>query len=112
MRVFLLTPLILLSLYILLFGQVIAEYKINDLYKIEVSRGGFLACGNIIKITKSELGIFDKEIYTESSLCLRDINKIEILEFHSNHAEFLIYHNGEWDSENPFKYEIENKNIW
>jgi ABC-2 type transport system permease protein len=91
---------------------VIAEYKINDLYKIEVSRGGFLACGDILKITKSELWIFDKGIYRESSLCLRGINKIETVDFHYNHAEFLIFHNGEWDSENPFRYEIENKNIW
>lgn len=111
-RVFLFTPLLVLSLFSLMFGRVIAEYRINDVYNIEVSRGGFLACGDILKINKSEFWIFDNGIYTESNLCLRGINKIETLEFDINNAKFLIYRNGEWDSENPFKYEIENKNIW
>jgi hypothetical protein len=28
------------------------------------------------------------------------------------HAEFLIYHNGALDSENPYKYDVERKNGW
>lgn len=110
--VLLMTPLTLLSLITLIFGQVIAEYRINDFYKIEVSNGGFLSCGEIIKITKSEFVFFNKEVYYESGLCLRGIDKIETLEFNKNHANFLIYHNGEMDSENPYSYEIKNKNVW
>ena len=106
------TPLILLSLFIILFGNVIVKYRINDDYKIVVTRGGLLACGEIIKITKSEFDIFDKEVYYESNLCLRGIYRIDILKFNNTTAKFLIYHNGELDSENPYKYEIENKKLW
>lgn len=110
--VILLVPMILIGLFNLLFGQRLAEYRINDTYKIEVTIGGFLACGENIKISKSAIVIFDKEIFHETSLCLRGINKIEIVDFNEKRAEFLIYHNGEHDSENPYKYEIENKNVW
>ena len=58
------------------------------------------------------LVIFDREIFHESNLCLRGIRKIEIVDFNEKRADFLIYHNGELDSENPYKYEIENKNVW
>jgi ABC-2 type transport system permease protein len=96
----------------LLFGQRLGEYRINNTYKIEVTIGGLLACGENIKISKSAMVIFDKEIFHEASLCLRGIEKIDIVDFNENRAEFLIYHNGEYDSENPYKYEIENKNVW
>jgi len=110
--VLLLIPMIIVCLFTLLFGQKISEYKINDKYKIEVTIGGFLACGENIGITKSTFVIFDREIFHESNLCLRGIRKIEIVDFNEKRADFLIYHNGELDSENPYKYEIENKNVW
>jgi ABC-2 type transport system permease protein len=110
--VILLIPMILVSLFTLIFGQKIAEYRINDTYRIDVTIGGFLACGENISLTKPAFVIFDKEIFHESSLCLRGIKKIEIVDFNEKRAEFLIYHSGEFDSENPYKYEIENKNVW
>lgn len=111
-KVILLTPLILISLFTLIFGQIKYECKINDTYKIEVSNGGFLSCGENIKIRKSDFGIFEKAIYSESSLCLIGISKIETIRFDKNQAEFLIYHDGKMDSENPYNYKIENKNVW
>ena len=111
-KVLLLTPLVLISLFTLIFGQTKYEHRINDMYKIEVSIGGFLACGENIKITKSEFVIFEKAIYYGNSLCLKGINKIETIEFNKEHAEFLIYHDAKMDSENPYKYEIDNKNVW
>jgi hypothetical protein len=112
LSVFLLTPLILLSLFTLLFGRKIYEQKIADNIKIEVSTGGILACGELIHITETKFGIFDKEIYYESSLCLREIEQIKTIKFDKVSAEFLIYHDGEMDSENPYHYKIENKNVW
>jgi ABC-2 type transport system permease protein len=109
---FLLLPMILLSINSLIFGETIYENKINDTYDIKTYIGGFLACGESIKITKTEFVVFDKTIYQKSSLCLKGIDKIESLEFNESRAEFLIYHDGEMDSENPYKYEIKNKNVW
>ena len=79
---------------------------------MSTSREGFLACGEIIRITKTEFGIFDKEIFYDSNQCLIGITKVETVRIDNNGAEFLIYHNKDQDSENPYQYEIENKNVW
>ena len=110
--VVILMPLILLTLFTFLFGRTIYESKIADGYKIQVTTGGLMSCGELIHLTETKLLIFDKEIVYESSLCLQEIERIETIDFDQNSAEFLIYHNGEMDSENPYKYKIENKNVW
>lgn len=112
LTVFLLTPLIVVSIFALIFGKVLKEFDINNETKIIVTTGGILSCGELIRITQTKFGIFDKEVHYESSLCLREINKIETIKLDEKHAEFLIYHNGEMDSENPYKYEVERKNGW
>jgi len=110
--VFLLTPLVALSILTLVIGQVVYEQKIDETNKISVTTGGFLACGEIINITQTRFVIFDKQVYHVENLCLIGINKIEIVKLEDKHAEFLIYHNGLNDSENPYKYEVERKNGW
>lgn len=110
--VILITPLIVLSIFTLLFGRVLKEFEINDTYKIAVSTEGFLSCGEHIELTKTKFGIFNEEIYHTSNLCLTGITKIETLNFSHRQAVFLVYHNGVMDSENPYKYKIENKKVW
>lgn len=112
LNVFLLTPLLVVSVFILFFGQVMKEFNVKDNIKIIVTRGGLLSCGELIYITQTKFGIFDKEVHYESSLCLRGINRIETVKIDDIHAEFLIYHNKELDSENPYKYDVERKNGW
>lgn len=107
-----LTPLILLSFYFQVFNENLGRYKVTDKINIVVSSEGFLACGEIIRLTKSKFLIFDKELIYDSNQCLRGIYKIETVDFNKKRAEFLIYHNGELDSENPYDYKIENKNVW
>jgi hypothetical protein len=108
---FLITPVISLTTLLLLFEQVIAEYKINDSYKIELTKSGFFTCGERVSITKSELGIFRKKILVRMDLCLISIDRIETIRFNKEGAEFLFYHNRIYNSENPYKYEIENDNV-
>ena len=105
-----LIPFILLSINTILFGQTIYEKKINNTYNIRTYVDGFLACGESLRITKTAYVIFDQAIY-QDDLCIKGITRIETLAFDEKHAEFLIYHDGEMDSENPFKYEIINKNV-
>lgn len=112
LTVLLLTPLLVLSILTLILGQVVYEQKIDGTNKTSVSTGGFLACGEIINITQTRFGIFDKEVFHNSNLCLIGINKIETIKLDDKHAEFLIYHNGQNDSENPYKYDVERKNVW
>lgn len=107
-----LTPMIFLSLFTLLFGRTIYEHRVTDNLKIGVSTGGIMTCGEHIILTESKLGIFDKEVYHDGTLCLKNIDRIETKNFDNDSAVFLIYHDGEWDSENPYFYEIENKNVW
>lgn len=110
--VLLLTPLIIISLLTLITGQLVYENKIDATNKITVTTGGFLACGEIIHITQTRFAIFDKDVFHVNNLCLIGINKIETVELDDKHAEFLIYHNGAYDSENPYRYVVERKNGW
>jgi hypothetical protein len=94
-------------------GRVVNEFTIDDTNKIFVTTGGFLGCGEELNITQSTFGIFDKEVFhIDSNLCLKGIHKIETSKLDEKHAEFLIYHDGQHDSENPYKYEVERKNKW
>jgi hypothetical protein len=109
---FLLTPLLVVAGLTLILGQLVYERQLDDNYRISVTSGGFLACGEIINITQSKFGIFDKQVFHIGDLCLSGIAKIETIELDDKHAEFLIYHNGQLDSENPYKYDVERKNGW
>jgi hypothetical protein len=110
--VFLLTPLVVLSIVTLILGRTVYERKIDETNKVVVTTGGFLACGENIGITQSRFGIFDKEVFHFDNLCLIGVHKIETLKLDDKHVEFSIYHNGKYDSENPYKYDVERKNVW
>ena len=112
MIVFLLTPLIVLSIFITVSNKTIYKNAINEKYNIEIREGGFLACGETLKITEPKFGIFDKEVFHESSLCLQGVNKIKVLKFDKKLSKLLIYHNGDMNSENPYLYKMELKNVW
>jgi hypothetical protein len=105
--IFLLTPLLILGFLALIIGEVEYENKIDKIYKISGTTGGFLACGENIQITQTRFIIFDKEVFSKNNLCLKGINKIETIYNDNNKTEILIYHNGEMDSENPYKETIE-----
>jgi len=100
-----------MSVYSLMFGQTIYENKINDSYYIKTYVGGFLACGESIRITKSTFMIFDKTIY-QNNLCIKGITKIETIDFNDKSADFQIFHDMELDSENPYELNLENEDIW
>ncbi len=112
LTVILLVPLIMLCILTLIVGQVVYEKKIDENVKIAVTTGGFLACGETINITQTRFGIFDKKLFHVNNLCLIGIYKIETTKLDDKHAEILIYHSGKNDSENPYKYEVERKNVW
>lgn len=109
---FILTPLLVVASLTLILGQLVYERQLDENYRITVSTGGFLACGEIINITQTRFGIFDKQVFHIGDLCLLGITKIETIKLDDKHAEFLIYHNGKLDSENPYKYDVERKNGW
>jgi hypothetical protein len=94
LTVFLLTPLVVLIILTPILGELVYEKRIDETYKISVTTGGFLACGEIINITQTKFGIFDKQVFHIGDLCLIGINKIETIKLDEKHAEFLIYHNG------------------
>ncbi len=108
---FLLIPLILLSLYSIIFGKTIYKSKINDTYGIETYIGGFLACGESVRITKSTFVIFDKAIY-QTNFCIKGVTKIETVEFNDIRADFNFFHDMELDSENPYELQVNNKDLW
>lgn len=110
LRILIYSPLIFLSIFILMFVRVKSEFNINDTYKIQIGSGGFLGCGNSFNISESKFGVFDHVVYNEGSLCLQGIDKIDVLNFEGNYGEFMIFHDGEFDSENPFRLEVDIKN--
>lgn len=101
--VLILTPLIGLGIVTLSIGREIIGFKIDDTTRMSVSTGGILACGENVVFTQSSHRIFDKEIFKIDNLCLKGIYKIETLKLDEKHVEFLIYHNGDLDSENPYR---------
>lgn len=105
-------PIIFFHLIALPFQPPMAKSEINKNHNVEVRVGGFFACGESLVITKSELGILDKQYYVGNNFCVTGINKIETLEFKENNVEFLIYHDGKTEFENPYKYQPEMKNAW
>jgi len=106
------TPLLVAACLTLILGQLVYERQLDENYRISVTTGGFLACGEIINITQRRFRIFDKQGFHFGAPCLLGITKIETIKLDDKHAEFLIYHNGQMDSENPYKYEVERKNGW
>lgn len=112
LNAFILTPLLVVAGLTLILGQLVYERQLDENNRITVRTGGFLACGEIINITQTRLGIFDKQVFHIGDLCLLGITKIETVKLDDKHAEFLIYHNGQLDSENPYKYAVERKNGW
>lgn len=93
-------------------GQPVYERQLDDNNKISVTTGGFLSCGEIINITQTKFIIFDQQIFHIRDLCLERITNIEIIKLNNKHAELLIYHNGERDSESPYKHVAERKKGW
>lgn len=81
-------------------------------HNIEVSNGGFMACGESLYITESNMLILDKKHHIGNVFCVTGINKIETLEFNEKEIVFLIYHDGKTDFENPYQYKSETENIW
>lgn len=108
----LLIPVIITSLFSILFVNTLFETSINKTHKIQTSTTGIMSCGESIRITKSTMLLFDQTIFREESLCLRDIDNIEVVEFDDDRATFLIHHNGEMNDENPYRYTINNNNYW
>lgn len=105
-------PMVFFSLIALPFQPPMAKSEINKNYNVEVRVGGFFACGESLVITESIFGILDKQKYVGNNSCVTGINKIETLEFDKNKTEFLIYHDGKTEFENPYKYQPEIKNVW
>ena len=108
----LLTPLLISSILTFILGQLVYERQLDEKNRISVTTGGFLACGEIINITQTRFVIFDKQVFHIGDLCLLGITNIEPIKLDDKQAEFLIYHNGQLDSENPYKYDVERKNGW
>ncbi|QCK16531.1 hypothetical protein [Mangrovivirga cuniculi] len=108
LTVLFLIPLVAWGVITFTTDRVVYEDKFDDQRNIVVTTGGFLACGENIHITQTKFGIFDKEVLHIDHLCLTGIDKIEISS-DSKHLDFLIYHDGELDSENPYNYTLDRE---
>jgi ABC-2 type transport system permease protein len=112
LTVILLTPLLVSSILTFISRTLVYERQLDEKNRISVTTGGFLACGEMINITQTRFVIFNKHVFYIGDLCLLGITNIEIIKLDDQHAEFLIYHNGKLDSENPYKYDVDRKNSW
>jgi hypothetical protein len=106
------TPILFLSILILLIGRVVYEQKIDSNHKISVTNGGILGCGEMLFISQSRFVIFDNQIVSIENLCLKGIYNIDVIKLNEKQIEFLIYHMGKHPTENPLKYTVDRKDIW
>ncbi|MCI4671861.1 MAG: hypothetical protein MRZ79_27210 [Bacteroidia bacterium] len=103
---------IIIALLSSVFSQKINEQKLPNGMGINITKGGIMTCASHISLSKSWMGIFEEEIYHDSRLCLQRIYKIEVVAFEESHAELLLYHRDEQESQNPFPYRIDNEMLW
>lgn len=103
--------MMLLTIMISLFGRVKYELELDDDLSVKVQTGGIMACGDQIILTKSQYLIFEKQVHYEGALCLRNIEQIEVVDRSQDLLSLKIYHDGEYDSENPYFYQIDRKEI-
>ncbi len=105
-------PIIVFYLLAMPFHPPKATFEIDKKHTIEIRNGGFMACGESLFIMESTALIMDKIKYIGNNHCVTGISKIETLEFKENEAEFLIYHDGKTEFENPYKYQSKIKTMW
>lgn len=103
----LLLPTILFGFLLLIFSDVKYQTKLNNKYDLQVVDGGFMTCGENIRVVESKYFVFYKEIKQVNGLCVIGIEKIMIDNVVNNKFDLLIFHNGEMDSENPLHYELD-----
>ena len=108
----LLIPLIVLSVSLMAFSNVKKEFQIDSETKIIVTSGGFLTCGENIEISKSKFGLFNKVAINLTKICLTGIEKVEVKKLDKIKAKFLIFHDGQNDSENPYELNVVRENVW
>jgi hypothetical protein len=106
-----LTPLLASSMFVFTLGQPVYNRQMDEQNKISVSTGGFFACGEIIHITQTRFMIFDKTVRQIDDLCLAGIKTIKTINRDNKLVQFIIYHNGKLDSENPYTYTMARKNM-
>ena len=80
------------------------KFEIDKKHNVQVRDGGFSACGESLFITETTVLIMHKLKYLGNNSCDIGINKTETLEFKEDKPEFLIYHDGNTEFENPYKY--------
>ena len=107
--VFMITPVLVLCLFTLVFGRTIKEFDLNYKHKAIVTTGGFMACGEHLKITKTKFLIFNKEVVSVPNLCLIGITTIKTIKFNTKEVELSIVHSGKTDTENPYYCKIDIK---
>ena len=105
-------PIVFFYLLAMPFHPPKAKFEIDKKHNIEVRNGGFMACGESLFVTESTLLILDKLKHVGNNSCVTGINKVETINFKENEVEFLIYHDGKTEFENPYKYQPEIKNVW
>lgn len=75
--------------------------QLSNNRSVETVSSGFLGCGESIRLIEYKYLFFKKELYSNNSLCLTGIYKLEA---GSSDNEVLIYHSGEFDLENPYRF--------
>ncbi|TNE29790.1 MAG: hypothetical protein EP346_05410 [Bacteroidetes bacterium] len=94
-------PLLFIQAIIFPVGVTTLSLPISNNRSVELLSGGFMACGESIRVVEYKYLLFKKEVFENSSLCLTGVDKLELGDAE---GEVLIYHSGEFDVENPYRY--------
>lgn len=108
---FALIPTYLAVLFQIVIYSPPSVFPLDDTYSITTRIEGLLACGESISITKNRLWIFVETLHSNDP-CLRKVESIDVLNFSPEKLIINIHHDGDLDSENPYRYEVENEGYW
>jgi hypothetical protein len=105
----LLFPCLLFGIIIGLLNWKTFETDVNNSMKIVFTKGGIMTCSGHLSLSKTSYLIFDEKLFSDYSLCLDKIYKIETLNFSNDEVELYIFHSNE---DSPMLYKIKNENLW
>ncbi|KAB2807726.1 hypothetical protein [Phaeocystidibacter luteus] len=108
---FALIPTYLVVLFQIVIYSPPSVFPLDDTYSISTRIEGLLACGESISITKNRLWIFVETLHSNDP-CLRNVESIDVIDFSPEKLIIYIHHDGDLDSENPYRYEVENEGYW
>ncbi|TAE62382.1 MAG: hypothetical protein EAY68_08725, partial [Bacteroidetes bacterium] len=111
LSIFLVVPIWIITFFSITFGRQVYQTKIDDDYRLIISSGGWLTCGEPIYITQTQYLFFNKEIKTVGELCLKGVYRVDVKKINEDGFELFFYSSELTSQENPIRFVLYPKKL-